>query len=685
MEINQKIYRLLKQNIVLAVIMLLSIYSLHAEIYHPVKWKFELRYPEPGYADIYFKAKIEKNWHIYSNKIIGTGPVPTSVQFKTSDDYSLIDSLVEVTKAEIKYDPGFSIEVGTISNMAIFRQRIKISTKQNFSVMGSLEYMTCDNEKCLPPEDIDFNITVQVLKKAVSLPEKQNADSSNSENHAGNSFISKPVKEKSPIPPVISASYDDMSYSSLWMLFWLSFLAGIFAIFTPCVFPMIPMTVSFFLNEKQSKAKSRIKALMYGLSIIFIYVIIGTVVAITLGANFANFLSTHWIPNVLFFIIFSFFAASLFGMFEIVLPASWINKADQQADKGGLFSSFFMAFTLVVVSFSCTGPLVGAILVKSAAGHVLEPIVGMLGFSIAFALPFTFFAFFPGLLSNLPKSGSWLNSVKVILGFIELALGLKFLSVADQTYHWHLLDRDVYLLIWIILSILLGLYMLGVIKTAHDGKIKHIGVIRWLLAVIAFVFALYLSDGFFGAPLKALSGYLPPQTSRDFLFTEKLVSGGGNICEKPKNNDIFEIPHGLIGYFDYDQALKCSKQLKKPLFIDFTGHGCVNCRKMEANVWSDPEVLEMLRRDYIIVALYVDDKTNLPETEWVVSTYDGKVKKSIGKKYADFQISRYKINAQPFYVLQDSEGKDLVQPKTYDLNVGHFIEFLKEGLKKYNR
>jgi len=575
--------------------------------------------------------------------------------------------------------------VGTISNKAIFRQRIKILSRHDFIVNGSLEYMTCDNEKCLPPEELNFNISIKSSQIDKVLSEKKNIDSRSPNKKSVDSVLSTSEKVRIRIPSAPIAQYNVLQYSSLWKLFLLSFLAGIFAIFTPCVFPMIPMTVTFFLNEKESKARSRLKALFYGISIIFIYVIIGAIVTITLGANFANFLSTHWIPNVLFFLIFTFFAASLFGMFEIVLPASWINKADQQADKGGLFSSFFMAFTLVVVSFSCTGPLVGAILVKSAAGHVLEPVIGMLGFSIAFALPFTFFAIFPKLLSALPKSGSWLISVKVILGFIELALGLKFLSIADQTYHWHILGRDIYLLIWIILSILMGLYFLGIIKSFHHSKIKHIGVTGWLLAVITCSFAIYLSVGLFGAPLKVLSGYLPPQTSHDFSFIKRTYSAEGNICEKPKYSDILELPHGLIGYFDYEQALKCSKQIHKPVFIDFTGHGCVNCRKMEANVWSDPEVLRILKKYYVIVALYVDDKTDLPETEWTVSTYDGKVKKSIGKKYADFQIVRYRINAQPFYVLQDSEGNDLEQPKAYDLNADHFIDFLKKGIEEFNK
>jgi thiol:disulfide interchange protein DsbD len=421
-------------------------------------------------------------------------------------------------------------------------------------------------------------------------------------------------------------------------------------------------------------------------------------VAVTLGANFANWLSTHWIPNVLFFLIFLFFAASFLGMFEITLPSWMINKTDSKADRGGFSGAFFMAFTLVLVSFSCTGPIVGAILVKSAGGAVLEPIVGMFGFSLAFALPFTLFAFFPSWLANLPKSGGWLNSVKVVLGFLELALGLKFLSIADQTYHWGILDREVYIAFWIVIFTLMGFYLLGKIKFAHDSEVHYISVPRLMLSIIVFSFVLYMVPGMFGAPLKALSGYMPPQQTHDFdinsIVRDNLkiasFSNSGNkatsaadICETPKYAEFLHLPHGLEGYFDYDQAVACAKAVNKPLFIDFTGHGCVNCREMEANVWSDPRVLQLLRDEFVIAALYVDDKTRIPEEDWVTSTHDGKVKKTVGKKYADFQISRFNVNAQPYYVLFDTEGELLVNPRAYDLDVDKFIAFLKRGIAEF--
>jgi thiol:disulfide interchange protein DsbD len=383
-------------------------------------------------------------------------------------------------------------------------------------------------------------------------------------------------------------------------------------------------------------------------------------------------------------------------MFEITLPGWLVNKADKQADKGGYTGAFFMAFTLVLVSFSCTGPIVGAILVQSASGQVLQPIVGMLGFSLAFALPFALFAFFPSWLAGLPKSGGWLNSVKVVLGFIEIALGLKFLSIADQTYHWHILDREVYLALWIVTFTLMGFYLLGKLRFNHDSEVPYISVPRLIFAIITFSFVVYMIPGMFGAPLKVLSGYIPPETSLDFdlisIIREdvKEFSGGGGtaastICDKPRYGDFLKLPHGLDGYFDYKQALACSKKQNKPLFIDFTGHGCVNCREMEANVWSAPPVLHRLREKFIVTALYVDDKTEVPENEWITSKYDGKVKKSIGRIYADLQISRYNINSQPYYVLLDTAGNMLAPPRAYNLHIDEFVKWLDGGLGNFSK
>lgn len=397
-------------------------------------------------------------------------------------------------------------------------------------------------------------------------------------------------------------------------------------------------------------------------------------------------MATHWLPNTFIFILFVVFAISFLGAFEITVPSKFVNKIDAKAEQGGLIGIFFMAFTLALVSFSCTVPIVGSVLVLSAGGEIIKPIMGMLAFSLAFALPFTLFAIFPGWLKSLPKSGGWLNSVKVVLGFLELALALKFLSIADQAYHWHILDREVYLALWIVIFGLLGFYFLGKIRMPHDSKSEHTSISGLLMGIVTMSFVVYLIPGMWGAPLKALSGYLPPITSQDFIAgsDSAAVSLMDNaICETPKYAEDLHFPHGLQGYFDYDQALACAKQQNKPIFIDFTGHGCVNCREMEARVWSDPQVLNRLSSDYVLLALYVDDKMELPEAEWFESTYDGKMKKTLGKKNADFQISRFNNNAQPYYVILDTNGDLLVPPKAYDLNIANFVAFLDQAKQKF--
>lgn len=666
---------------------LLFIFHLSAEILKPVKWTFELKYPKDGEAVLLFQAKIEKGWHIYDMEMKQDGPRPTSFNVDKNVNFIATAKVAATTKPVVKYDSSFMMKVGSFSEQASFYIPIKILSTKDFKITGQLQFMSCNDKSCLPPEDVPFSFNV---KGATHTSLANNSDSI-IQDSAASAKLATVKLDPTDSAIIAENSKPTQTKSSLWLLFWLSIGAGLLAILTPCVFPMIPMTVSFFLKGSENKIKGRINALVYGLSIIFIYVVIGTVVAITLGANFANFLSTHWLPNIIFFLVFMVFAASFLGMFEIVLPSSWVNKADKQVDKGGFLGSFFMAFTLVLVSFSCTGPLVGAILVQSAGGSIIEPVVGMFGFSLAFALPFTLFAFFPQWLKELPKSGGWLNSVKVILGFIELALGLKFLSIADQTYHWGILDREIYLAFWIVIFTLMGFYLLGKLKFAHDSEIKAVSVPRLMLAVLTFTFVVYLIPGMFGAPLKAMAGYLPPSTTQDFdinaIVRNNLEIQGenstNNICETPKYADKLDLPHGLKGYFDYEQGLKCSKATNKPIFIDFTGHGCVNCREMEAAVWSDPRVLSILKKDYIVVALYVDDKTTLPENEWITSKYDGKVKKTIGSKYADFQISRFNVNAQPYYVLMNDQGEELVAPKAYDKNVDNFIAFLNAGKKAF--
>ena len=653
----------------LALLLGTSIYSF-AQILKPVTWSIMTKPAETGQIEVVITAQIQKGWHIYSTKLPEGGPVETSFKFVAdSTRYLAVGPLVSATPVIKEHDQIFNMDLEFFSKEAVFIRKIKLLTSDPFDLKGTIEYQSCNDQTCTLDEH-DFSIKIGGSGNAPAAATK-----------------------------VANLNETGVAHHGLWWFLIFSFIAGLAAILTPCVFPMIPMTVSFFMNSNKSKLQARIQAFVYGGSIILIYTLIGTLVALTLGADFANWISTHWIPNVLFFIVFVVFAFSFFGAFEIVLPGSWGNQTDRFADKGGVSGAFFMALTLVLVSFSCTGPIVGAILVESAGGMVIKPIVGMLGFSLAFALPFTLFALFPQWLSNLPKSGGWLNSVKVVLGFVELALGLKFLSIADQTYHWRILDREVYIAFWIVIFTMMGFYLLGKMKFAHDSETKHISVPRLMLALITFTFVVYLIPGMMGAPLKAISGYLPPMTSHDFDLHKiirdevKLVDhtsgiggvmkSGTAVCEKPKFSDFLELPHGLDGFFDFEQGLACAKAQKKPLFIDFTGHGCVNCREMEANVWSDPRVLEKLKNEFIIVALYVDDKTSLPESEWITSSYDQKVKKTIGKKFADFQISRFGVNAQPFYVLLDLDQQLLVKPTARDLNPDHFIDFLDKGLSEF--
>lgn len=711
--------RIIKREMLVFLLLILglsSVYAQQPEVKNPVKWNFSSEKIENNTFKLIFSAKIDKGWHLYSHDMEQGGPIATNIVY---DDISPIVEKKEIKtniKPREKYDELFGMTIKDFSDAVTFSQVVTVKGSGDIKFSGFVEYMVCDDNMCLPPAEADFTFNVNVGEpknnvtdyKSTQKIEEQHEEEVTEKpaivlDIAVNDSLKQidSVKEaatQSIQPTDVSAEIvaienpNDITNKSLWWLFGFSFIAGLMAILTPCVFPMIPMTVSFFMKDE--KGSNKFQALVYGASIIGIYTIIGTLVAVTLGANFANWLSTHWIPNILFFLIFLVFAASFLGMFEITLPSSWVNKMDSNADKGGIVGSFFMAFTLVLVSFSCTGPLVGAILVESAGGAVAEPIIGMLGFSLAFALPFTFFAFFPSLLKNLPKSGGWLNSVKVILGFVELALGLKFLSVADQTYHWGILDREIYIAFWIVIFSLMGLYLLGKLKFSHDSDLPYVSVPRLAMAIVTFAFVVYLVPGMFGAPLKSLAGYLPPQNTHDFDINQVVrdCSTGmmdshknSTLCDKPKHADILHLPHGLEGYFDFEQGIECAKEQDKPLFLVFTGHGCVNCREMEATVWSDPKVLQRLQDDFVIVALYVDDKKKLPESDWVTSEYDGKVKKSIGKINADFQVAKYGVNAQPYYLLLDKDGNLLVSPRAYDLDIDGFIDYLDSGKREYKK
>ena len=679
-----------------------------AQITEPVSWTVKSKKVSENEAELIFTARIDAGWHLYNQDPLKDGPMPLVFSFEKSASYERIGKVVEKTKPIKAFDEMFELNVKYFANEATFIQKVKILSGKPFTISGTIEGQGCNEGSCVPIES-DFSVKVDGAPQAkatvadakqpalqgkenapqadaaapsTDTPATQVAESATDSVAATTEAISKEELVNA------AAETEEKESKSLVGFFIAAFLAGLAAILTPCVFPMIPMTVSFFMKKDGSNKTEYGKALFFGFSIILIYTIIGTLVSVIFGADFANFISTHWLPNILFFAIFMVFAFSFFGMFEITLPSWMVSKSDAQVDKGGWGGPFFMALTLVLVSFSCTGPIVGAVLVQSMGGEVILPIVAMLGFSLAFAIPFTIFALFPSLMDRLPKSGGWLNSVKVVLGFLEVAFAFKFLSIADQTYHWGLLDREVYLAIWITTFALMGLYLIGKIKFAHDSDMKYLSVPRLMMALVTFSFVVYMIPGLWGAPLSGISGYLPPQSSQEFDLTRLsnqsvAVSSSSTEIGKTKYSDFLHLPQGLKGFFDLQEAKEYAKKVNKPIFIDFTGHGCVNCREMEARVWSDPRVRQKLQEDYVILALYVDDKTTLPESEWKTNA-KGKVLKTLGKVNADYQISKYNVNAQPYYVLMDAEENVLIKPKAYDLNPDNFVDFLNKGIEAFN-
>ncbi|MCM1151730.1 MAG: thioredoxin family protein [Alistipes sp.] len=624
---------------------------------------------EPQGDDLYrivLEASIPAGYHMYDmGPYDNDGPQATTLVFTPGAGAQLEGDAEPLTRAHRYHDEIFGMEIGTYDRTAAFAQQVRLTGAQG-SVDVELEWMICNDTSCSPPDDLQ--LTIRIPENAAPAPTA--------------------AAEKEEAMPVKDAA----SSASLWALLIEAILWGFAALLTPCVFPMVPMTVSYFLKGEGGPAMGRLRAALYGLFIVALYTLpIAAIILITrlvggdaVTADIFNWLATHWLPNVIFFAVFMLFAASFFGAFEITMPSWMVNKADAKADTKGLGGIFFLALTLVLVSFSCTGPIVGSVLIKSTAGEFWAPILTMLAFSVAFALPFTLFALFPSVLKKLPKSGGWLNSVKVVIGFVEVALGFKFLSVADQTYHWGLLDREIYLAIWIVVFSLLGLYLLGKIRFAHDD-VPHLGVGRLALAIVVFTFVVYMIPGMWGAPLKGLSGYLPPLTTQDYVLTPGSATVASELSGTPaerKYSDFLHLPHGLEGFFDLKEAEAYAAEVGKPLFIDFTGHGCVNCREMESRVWADPEVLRILRDDYVICALYSDDKKRLPESDWI-TTDKGKVLKTLGKINSYHALKTYGVNAQPYYVLQGRDGKPLVPPRGYDLSVAGFIEFLRSGLKAY--
>lgn len=695
--------------LLLPVFLLISFFA-QAQLVKPPKWTFTLEPSELQVGEnsrVIMEAEIPMGWYVYSNDFDkDLGPLLTEFVPAESADFAVVSKLKAINPKK-KFDEVWEGDVTYFMGKGRFEQPITIKATSG-TVKGSLEYQMCSDltGQCINYEqDIEIKFTATAHSSASpeagvekeqsridssgETTEQESAASGEAAQQSSEQEMDSPFSLAEPESPSTTDPQDftaEGESESLWGFIVLAFLAGLAALVTPCVFPMIPMTVSFFTGRSKSRAKGIRQAFIYGFSIIAIYTVAGTAVAAIQGPEFANWLATHWLPNVFFFGIFIFFALAFLGMFELTLPSSFINKIDAKAEKGGLGGVFFMAFTLVLVSFSCTGPIVGSILISSAGGELIKPVLGMFAFGLAFAIPFTLFAIFPGWMQRLPKSGGWLNSVKVVLGFLELALAFKFLSIADLVYHWGILDRDIFLAIWIVIFSALGFYLLGKIKLPHDSKLEYISVPRLLLALLTFVFVVHMIPGLWGAPLKLLSGYLPPITTQQFTISSGTTAGESSTipAEIIKYGDRLKIPLGIPGYFDYDQALAAAKKANKPLLIDFTGHGCVNCRKMEENVWSDPQVLARLKNDFVMVALYIDERLELPESEWYTSSYDGKVKKTLGKQNADFQITRFNNNAQPYYVILDHNEQLLAKPKGYNTDIAAFVEFLDGAKRIFN-
>ena len=618
------------------------VFFANAQIFNPVKWEFTQEKISDNEVDLYFKASIDSGWYLYS-QFTGDGPIATEFTFGESKDYDLINKVAEGIPLE-EFDPNFDAVLTYFKNEAIFTQRIKVNSSENFILNGEVYFMTCDAGQCLPPEAIEFSFEV--------------------------------------------AKSDNASSFSIWRLFFIAFLSGFAALLTPCVFPMIPMTVSFFTKQSKTKSQGILNAIIYGISIIVIYVALGVGVSSVFGADALNNMATNVYFNIGFFLLLVIFGASFLGAFEIQLPSSWANKTDKASDKGGLIGIFFMAFTLALVSFSCTGPIVGTLLVEAATGGYMGPIIGMLGFSLAIALPFALFAAFPGWLNSLPQSGGWLNSVKVTLGFLEIALAFKFLSNADLVMQTHLLERELFIAIWIVIFGLLTMYLLGFLKFAHDSSLQHLSVSRLFAAVLTGTLTIYMIPGMWGAPLKIINAFPPPMQ-----YSES-PQGVGATASHEVFNDHSVLgqhagPQGLMVFHDYNEGLAYAQKMKKPLMLDFTGHACVNCRKMEEQVWSDLDVKNILRDDLVVVSLYVDERIDLPENEQYITTMAGKKKKvkTTGDKWMVFQANKYGTNSQPYYVLLDNNENQLNEAANYQDygSVDLFQDWLSRGLTKFNK
>ncbi len=686
-------------SIMLALIALVA----QAQILTPVKWKIKL--DDKGGApekEIVFTATADKGWHLYDMNLPEGGPVSTSFTFETLNGAELIGQPVPSVKPTTVYDEQFAMNLRWYPGTVSFTQKLKVTDPAKFKAEGEVEFMACNDETCLPPDQIPFSFD----KKSIHVDPALAANSSTTEvdkedataiqpdtqvvaEEASELNTPDPAAKETPATtspkasdsltdspnlwsPVIDQlkSFGDSTVSAAdtsWLfIFFAGFLGGLIALLTPCVWPMIPMTVSFFLKRTKDRKKAIRDAITYGLSIIVIYLVMGLLITGIFGARALNDLSTNAIFNILFFLLLVVFAVSFFGAFELVLPASWTSKLDSKADSTtGVLSIFFMSFTLVLVSFSCTGPIIGTLLVQAASmGTAVGPAIGMFGFALALSIPFSVFAIFPNMLQSMPKSGGWLNSVKVVLGFLELALALKFLSVADLAYGWRLLDREAFIVLWIVIFSLLGVYLLGKIKFSHDSEVKYVSVPRLFMAIISFAFAIYMVPGLWGAPLKAISAFAPPLYTQDFNLYKNEVHAA---------------------FDDYESGMAYAKKVNKPVMIDFSGFGCVNCRKMEASVWTDPKVKQMLENDYVLITLMVDDKTKLPQPIEIQENGKTRKLKTIGDKWSYLQRSKFGSNAQPFYILLNDEGQPLGPSYAFNEDVSKYIQFLQNGLKEFKK
>ena len=672
------------------------VYALQAQIKDPVKFKTELTTLSDTEAEVVFTATIDKGWHVYSTDLGDGGPISATFNVDNKSGVELVGKLKPVGKEVATFDKLFEMKVRYFENTAKFVQKVKF-TGGAYAIEGYLEYGACDDESCLPPTQVPFKFSgvakagnaaaTKTEQSKAEQPEQKVVDKADKKEEA-TSVASKDSSAMMELVPATTTEAATDASSELWKpvisdlqalgeehgqedmswiyIFITGFLGGLLALFTPCVWPIIPMTVSFFLKRSKDKKKGIRDAWTYGASIVVIYVALGLAITLIFGASALNALSTNAIFNILFFLMLVIFAASFFGAFEIRLPSKWGNAVDSKAESTtGLLSIFLMAFTLSLVSFSCTGPIIGFLLVQvSTTGSVVAPAIGMLGFAIALALPFTLFALFPSWLKSMPKSGGWMNVIKVTLGFLELAFALKFLSVADLAYGWRLLDRETFLALWIVIFALLGFYLLGKIKFPHDDDDDKVGVTRFFMALISLAFAVYMVPGLWGAPLKAVSAFAPPMQTQDFNLYKNEVHAK---------------------FDDYDLGMEYARLNGKPVMLDFTGYGCVNCRKMEAAVWTDPKVSDLINNDYVLITLYVDNKTPLTEPVKIIENGTERTLRTVGDKWSYLQRVKFGANAQPFYVLLDNQGKPLNKSYAYNEDIPKYIEFLQTGLENYKK